>query len=284
MENFNKNKTDNQDIFDEIGPWTEVKLDIIKRYGQEYSRILSKREYLHHAYIDAFSGPGINKRKITKEFIPGSPLNALLIKPKFEHYYFIDIDSQKTSFLKELVGDRGDVTIYESDCNEVLLNKIFPKFTFESYWRALCFLDPYKLQLRWKVVEEAAKLGTIDLFLNFPLLDINRSVVRSNPKDITQKNIKRMDQFWGDNRWYDLLYASSPDLFVEGREQRKAKAETALVQAYRKKLLDAGFSCVPIPLPIRNTQRGIIYFIFFASEKPVAKNIVEHIFKKWGKT
>jgi hypothetical protein len=28
---------------DEIGPWTEVKLDILKRYAVEYSKILSNQ-------------------------------------------------------------------------------------------------------------------------------------------------------------------------------------------------------------------------------------------------
>jgi len=29
---------------DEIGPWSEVKLDIIKRYAVEYSKILSNQK------------------------------------------------------------------------------------------------------------------------------------------------------------------------------------------------------------------------------------------------
>ncbi len=29
---------------DEIGPWSEVKLDILKRYAVEYSKILSSHE------------------------------------------------------------------------------------------------------------------------------------------------------------------------------------------------------------------------------------------------
>jgi hypothetical protein len=47
---------------DEIGPWTEVKLDILKRYATEYSRILSsqKNPPFFHVYIDAFAGAGFH--------------------------------------------------------------------------------------------------------------------------------------------------------------------------------------------------------------------------------
>ena len=45
---------------DEIGRWTEVKLDIIKRYATEYSKILSNQKHppFYHVYRDAFAGAG----------------------------------------------------------------------------------------------------------------------------------------------------------------------------------------------------------------------------------
>ena len=49
--------------FDEIGYWSEIKLDIIKDYAAAYSRILSaqKNPSLHHIYIDAFAGGGVRR-------------------------------------------------------------------------------------------------------------------------------------------------------------------------------------------------------------------------------
>ena len=72
--------------FDEIGYWSEVKLDIVKEYAQAYSTILTKKK-LSHVYIDGFAGPGVHIAKSTGEFIPGSPLNALGIKPEFDDLY-----------------------------------------------------------------------------------------------------------------------------------------------------------------------------------------------------
>jgi three-Cys-motif partner protein len=54
--------------YDEIGYWSEIKLDIIKDYAAAYSRILSsqKKPSLYHIYIDAFAGAGkhISKKQV----------------------------------------------------------------------------------------------------------------------------------------------------------------------------------------------------------------------------
>jgi len=42
----------------------------------------------------------------------------------------------------------------------------------------------------------------------------------------------------------------------------------------------AGFEFVPDPLPMRNSNNAVVYYLFFASQKPVAKKIIEDIFKK----
>jgi hypothetical protein len=65
--------------YDEIGYWSEIKLDIIKEYAAAYSRILSSQESpnFYHIYVDAFAGAGVHISKRTGEFFPGSPFNAL---------------------------------------------------------------------------------------------------------------------------------------------------------------------------------------------------------------
>ena len=87
--------------FDEIGYWSEIKLDIIKEYAAAYSKILSaqKSPALYHIYIDAFAGAGLHISKSTGDFIPGSPLNALLIEPPFKEYHLIDLDRKKVKLL-----------------------------------------------------------------------------------------------------------------------------------------------------------------------------------------
>lgn len=166
--------------FDKIGYWSEIKLDIVRDYAAAYSTILNKKN-LPHIYVDAFAGAGQHISKSTGAFIPGSPLNALNVQPPFREYHFIDLDVTRVESLQCIAGARNDVHVYEGDCNKVLIQSIFPTLHFESYRRALCLLDPYGLDLNWDVMFQAGQLGTIDMFLNFPVMDMNRNVLWRNP-------------------------------------------------------------------------------------------------------
>jgi hypothetical protein len=43
----------------------------------------------------------------------------------------------------------------------------------------------------------------------------------------------------------------------------------------------AGFEYVPEPLPMRNSTNAVVYYLFFASHKPVAQKIVQEIMQKY---
>src|SRR4051812_25746381 len=114
---------------DEIGPWSVVKLDILKRYATEYSKILSNRQdpSFVHVYIDAFAGAGYHLSQTTGEMVLGSPLNALLVRPPFREFHLVDLDGDRIDGLKRIIGDRKEVHLYHGDCNLVLMEKVFPK-------------------------------------------------------------------------------------------------------------------------------------------------------------
>ena len=222
----------NNDLrFDEIGYWSEVKLDIVKKYAQAYSTILSKKQ-LYHVYVDAFAGSGVNRSRQIGEFIPGSPLNALLVEPPFRHHFFIDIKADKTEQLRALVKDRRDISAYTGDANIVLLENVFPKIQWKEYRRGLCLLDPYGLHLNWDVIENAGKMGTIDLFLNFPIMDMNRNALWKNPDRVPPSGIKRMTAFWGDESWRDIVYSSEGMLF---KEMKVKQDNETVIGAFRKR-------------------------------------------------
>jgi three-Cys-motif partner protein len=140
--------------FDEIGYWSEIKLDIIREYAVAYSKILSAqtKPSFYHIYIDTFSGAGINISRNTGDFVLGSPLNALSVEPPFREYHLIDIKKEKIESLDHLIGDHEDVFLYQGDCNKIILENIIPKVGYKDYRRALCVLDPYGLHLDWEVV------------------------------------------------------------------------------------------------------------------------------------
>ncbi len=263
---------------DIVGVWSELKLEILKKYATAYSQILTNNR-LHHAYIDAFAGAGTHVAKRTRKLIPGSPLNALDIQPPFEDYYLIDLDQARVAELRRLTADRKNVNIYAGDCNAILLTDVFPRIRYEDYRRALCILDPYALHLNWTVTAEAAKLGTVEIFLNFPILDMNRNVLWRK-EGASPQNVKRMDAFWGDGSWRDVAYRTDTNLFGEPDKQ----PNEIIAEAFRERLRNvAGFEHVPEPAPMRNSKGAILYYLFFAAQKPTAERIVRDIFDAYRK-
>lgn len=266
---------------DAIGYWSEVKLDIIRDYAHEYSRILSAQTSpsLKHVYIDGFAGAGIHFSRRSKDIVPGSPSNALMVHPPFKEYYFVDLNPGRAESLKSMSLGHQNVHVFEADCNHVLLERVFPNVRYEQYRRGLCLLDPYGLHLEWKAIHTAGQMRSIEIFLNFPVADMNRNVFWRNPEGVDPADIRRMNAFWGDESWRDVVYTDMPNLF--GSEQVKTDNET-VAKAFQERLRSvAGFAYVPDPVPMRNDQGATVYYLFFASQKPVAKKIVEHIFSKY---
>ncbi len=267
---------------DEIGIWSEVKLAILRDYASAYSRILAAQSSpkLHHVYVDGFAGAGVHISKMSGEFIPGSPLNALNIQPPFREYFLVDLNRGRVAGLKELIGERTDVHLFAGDCNEVLLKDVFPRVRYNDYRRGLCVLDPYGLHLNWEVIRTAGEMQSIDMFLNFPLADMNHNVLWHNTDRVNPKEAGRMTRFWGDESWREAAYSQSQTLFGDFVPEKEPNAVVA--EAFRQRLRKvAGFKRVPEPLPMRNSKGSIVYYLFFASQKGTAENIVLDIFNKY---
>src|SRR5579862_6536611 len=99
--------------FDEIGYWSEVKLDIVREYASAYSKILTTKK-LPHIYVDAFAGAGQHISKTTGEFVHGSPSNALNVQPPFREYHFIDLNASKIENLHASLALGGTFTFMKA--------------------------------------------------------------------------------------------------------------------------------------------------------------------------
>ena len=267
--------------YDEIGYWSEVKLDIVKKYASAYSTIMSRQSAIKkHIYIDAFAGSGQHTSKRTGQFIKGSPLNALAVVPTFKEIHLIDLHGGKADELRRQVGDRKDVFVHTGDANEILLSTVFPRCRFEDFNRALCLLDPYALNVDWNVLQTAGKMGTIEIFYNFMIMDANMNVFLRNPENVAAGQAERMDKVWGNTTWREAAYRKQATLFGYDVDQKTGNEDVA--EAFRKRLNEvAGFKFVPKPIPMRNERGAIVYYLFFASPNSTGARIVEDIFNMY---
>jgi three-Cys-motif partner protein len=268
--------------FDEIGHWSELKLDIVGKYGAAYTNALRNAANLKKFYTDGYCSAGVHVSKRTRTQVEGSPARALNVSPPFDGFYFIDMDAGRTAHLQSICKGRNDVIILTGDANVKLTTEVLPKIHFSKFNRALCLLDPYGLHLDWEVMLQAGQSQAIDMFLNFPVMDMNRNAIWKNPEAVPKDGIERMTRFWGDESWKVVAYAESPQGNLFSAPDLVKQDNDAIVAAFRDRLRTvAGFKYVPEPLPMRNSNNAVVYYLFLASQKAVAEKIIKDIYGRY---
>ena len=265
---------------DEIGYWSEVKLDIVRKYASAYATILARQPAIKgYLYIDGFAGAGTHVSKTTGRDVAGSPVIALATTPPFSELHFIDLDGSRVAELTRLAKGDPRVTVHPGDCNTVLMRDVFPRCEYSKFRRALCLLDPYGLNIDWKVLETAGKMGSIEVFYNFMIMDANMNVFMKDSAKVTPEQAARMDAVWGDITWRTAAYRKTVDLFGEIDEK---VTNEEIAEAFRKRLQSvAGFKYVPSPMPMRNSKGAIVYYLYFASPNKTGGSIVSDIFQTY---
>ncbi|AAS69023.1 three-Cys-motif partner protein TcmP [Leptospira interrogans] len=273
---------DDFDLYDRVGEWTELKLEIVKKYAESFQGALKNLNF-KTIYIDGFCNSGEAISKKTSEKIDGSALRALKVTPPFHEYHFVDLEEKRVHHLQSLVSSETNAYFHIGNSNKVLPAKVFPKFHYDKYERIFCLLDPYKLTLDWDVVKAAGKSKITDVLINFPVLDMNRNVLWSNNESISDNNREKMNRFWGDDSWKGIVYSEENDLFGPVTV-RNEKPVQKILEAYADRLKTvAGFAEVAKPLPMRNSVNAIVYYLIFATQKSLAIKIINSIMKKYRK-
>jgi len=263
---------------DQIGPWSELKLEVLQGYVRAYSNIMKPRSF-HCVYVDAFCGSGIHLSKDKHELVAGSPLRVLELDHPFEELHFIDTDGRKIGLLRELVRPaRGmKIQFWTDDSARVLAEKILPTIGWDRYMRCLCFLDPYSYNYPWSLMELCGRNRAVEVLLHFPMMALNRDVLRRDPESIHPNARSRMRTFWGDDSWQRIVYRPTP-LFPEIVEKDADNID--VVNAYRERLGRlAGFDHVSNPLPFRNRKDNVIYYLILASHNETAVRIMNDMIR-----
>lgn len=277
---------ENEDLieprFDDVGRWSELKLEILREYAGVYAKVLGspKNPGFSTFYVDAFAGAGLHISKSTGELIDGSPRIAATIEPRFSQLDLIDLDGSRVAFLKKTFREDPRVRVHHGDCN-VELQRVIPAIRFDKYRRGLCLLDPYGLHLNWESIQLAGKMGTVDMILNFPVADMNRNVLWRDFQNVPPRGIERMNRFWGDDSWKTLTWTRKLNLFGDDDWLEKTGSNATITEAFRSRLRnEGGFKFVPEPIAMKNSKGATVYYLFFASQHQVANRIASHIFRK----
>jgi len=272
-----------------IGNWSEEKLMLLAKYLQAYTKIMSKQQdwCSEYHYIDAFAGRGewVAGDEGDEHQVKGSPIVALDTRPAFTNYVFIERDPQRVTALKLLRQDRPDqadcIEVMPGDCNTVLCNTVVPRFARQrnkkSKKRGVVFLDPYTTNVEWSTIKCISSTSALEIFLNFPIMALNREVLWGNIEGVPAESLARMDRFWGSAEWQKYAYVEVDTLF-EGIAQRKVlKASERLIEVFRSRLGEL-FSYVTTQVVMTNSKNAALYCLMFAGPNKTGRNIAQDVF------
>lgn len=277
------------------GAWTEIKLDILRKYLNFYTTALKNKPY-ELLYIDAFAGSGSRSEKIPnapllgenekKLEYAGSARIALDIENKFDRYLFIEANKERYDALDALKSDYPSqyIKIENSDANQILQD-ICRKPTWKSQkYRGVIFLDPYGNSVEWQTLEAIASTRSLDVWFLFPISGMNRQLNHDFEKieDYKEKNLNKI---LGTNSWKADLYKKERIQGLFGTTEKVTRVSMKDMEQWVKKRLKTCFPCVSEPLPLPCDKKPQQFSLFFCISNPDGKAIglalkgAEHILK-----
>lgn len=271
--------------YPEIGEWSILKNEIIDKYTQAYLTIMNSQAWCKGTlYVDAFAGATENRNRKTRELVPGSAKRALEKELKFSDFYFVDTNLDRVEGLKSLAEGTPNVHVFHEDGNRVLLDIVIPQLQYQERRRGFVLLDPYGLQLDWDVVKGLGLTRSADVAINFPTMDINRNAARRGHMTFDDINAPQMSKWWGSDDWKQQFYGMGQKPLVGDARVQKRVNNDDIVNFYRRRLLEqGGFEFVTEPLPMKNSQNAVLYYILMASNNETAVRIMNEILDKYRK-
>jgi three-Cys-motif partner protein len=240
----------------ELAPHTRAKHEILRRYLQAWTPILSHGGFPEFIYIDGFAGPG---RYSQGE--DGSPVIALkaalgqtLPSSTRIFFLFIECDPERGKVLKEVAEgiERpsnfrvkvADGETFESEAKRLL---DFYRSKRKPLPPTFCFVDPFG----WKgapflLVSEIMKHPSCEVLVNFMYEEINRFLGHPDQPD-------NFDTFFGTPRWRDCLQATA------------SHRNRCLRELYTAQLHAAGAAYVR-SFEMRNDAGVTDYYLFYATK------------------
>lgn len=248
--------------------YARYKLLAVETYISMANTAIRKRPWRDRYYIDLFSGPG--KNQIGTSIMLGSPLIALTLEHPFTQYRLNESEPALRAALENRVRASTlsqSVVIYQDDANSVvktICDEISAKDRIrdDGKWSTLniAFLDPEGIEeLHWLTVERLARIGKMDLIINFSTLGLLRSIGAGQ--------YTAVNRFFGTENW-QAVYDPNANAAFRRR---------ALIDFYLKRLEGFGYHPDVDPdlggddIVMKNAKNSQQYSLIFASKNKLGE-------------
>jgi three-Cys-motif partner protein len=200
----------------------------------------------------------------------GSVRKVLSLEQKFHYYWFIEKNPEYAKSLEAMVQyeykDRApQCNIKVGDANEILLAW---SERLRAIDRAVVFLDPYGMDVRWTTIERLATTRKVDLWMLFPASSIIRMLPRQGPP--AEAWSKRLTELFGHDSWKNEFYREEEitDLFGEHVAAHRSVSERTVAEYILRRLSSIFPGVVKQPLILRNSRGSPLFMLVFAAGNP----------------
>ena len=279
------------------GGHTRRKLDVVAKYLAAYVTVMKKQKF-RLFYVDGFAGSGASEAKNAStaddptlfpvsQVVEGSPMRALGVEPPFDKYLFVEKKPKNVQSLRKLCEDFNelDIAILPGDANDELTN-FCRMIDGNRIDRAVVFLDPFGLSVRWDTVVKLARTEKVDLWYLVPVDGMSRQI-----KDDGSflPGAARIDDLWGSGDWRSkaVRKADVPrDLFgdVDDRLEKIARAKqfSEMFREHLEKEFKGGVAKTYLPLGRGKRHDFSLMFACANPSRPAyeaAMRIANHILR-----
>jgi hypothetical protein len=279
------------------GPWSRLKLDCVESYAVAYLKVMQQQNWSLH-YVDAFAGQGRQQLKLVAsnsdsqsenqasfefldqaedqaryEFLEGSALRALKVSNEatrgFDRFVFIEASRMAKEKLAqralvEWPAQAAKIQLLKDDANDAIADYV--KNTNWAKTRALVFLDPFGLQVRWRTIEELAQTRACDVWYLFPIGGVIRMLPSSGQMDPMWE--VKLDTLFGTTDWREAFYADNIQGDLFGDASRIKNANETKILSYIKDRMRSVFAGISDFAILRNSMGYPMFALLMGVTNP----------------
>lgn len=270
------------------GEHTELKLDVLGAYLNFYCNALKNKQF-ETWYVDGFAGTGFRQQTemtggifdnapiaFQERTLLGSASIALNVDPPFDHYRFFETNGPRRATLQELCDTKSviDCVVQGGDANEHIRTLLAepPWSQHQDHWRqrAVVFLDPYGMGVKWQTLKALAESERADVWYLFNVKAVNQQMARNSARIDSSKFLALQEQF-GTDDWQAAFYKSGPaqgGLFGDSAPSSSKVATPEQISNFMRERLATLFRYVSDPLPLTVGSMDRYFELYCLSNSP----------------
>ena len=246
---------------------TRRKLETVERYLSAYTTALKKQDF-ELLYVDACAGSGssIPKSALAErqtednqihllcdpkpvadadQIIIGSALRALKVKPHFDRYLLNDVKKSNVTALRTAINEdfshlEDRIQLTRFDANQMLIDLC--KRTNWKATRAVVFIDPFGLQIKYSTLEALAKTAAVDVWYLVPVFAMYRQIRQDG--GVLEDGGRSVDEALGTTEWRNVVATEEKgqiDLWGNSQAVSKRAVDVKWFETVAKERLKAAF-------------------------------------------